>query len=48
MVYNSFYGKNIDVAITQFSYGKDLLKYDKKMDILLLDIQIQFRSAYRY
>lgn len=41
MIFNFFHGKNIEVAITQFSCGEELLKYDKKIDILLLDIQMK-------
>lgn len=41
MVFHFFHGKNIEVAITQFSCGEELLKYDKKIDILFLDIQMK-------
>ncbi len=41
MVSDFFCGKNIDIAISQFSSGKELLKYDRTIDILFLDIQMK-------
>lgn len=36
-----FRGKNMEITISQFSSGEGLLKYDKKIDILFLDIQMK-------
>lgn len=36
-----FRKRNMEIAISQFSTGEDLLKYDKKIDILFLDIQMK-------
>lgn len=33
--------KNIEISIRQFSCGEDLLRYDKQIDILFLDIQMK-------
>lgn len=41
MVSDFFGRKNIEVVISQFSSGKELLKYDKVIDILFLDIQMK-------
>lgn len=41
MVSDFFRKRNIDVSIIQFSGGKELLKYHKKIDILFLDIQMK-------
>ncbi len=41
MVSDFFCRKNIDIAISQFSSGKELLKYDGIIDILFLDIQMK-------
>ncbi|MCI8670036.1 MAG: response regulator transcription factor [Lachnospiraceae bacterium] len=36
-----FRKKNMEITIAQFSSGECLLKYDKKIDILFLDIQMK-------
>lgn len=36
-----FRGKNIDTEILQFSCGEELLKYEKQIDVLFLDIQMK-------
>lgn len=41
MVSDFFSGKNMETAILQFSCGEDLLKYNGKIDILFLDIQMR-------
>lgn len=40
MVSDFFRRKNMEISITQFSNGEELLKYDKTIDILFLDIQM--------
>lgn len=40
MVSDFFRRKNIEIAITQFSNGEELLNYGKVIDILFLDIQM--------
>ena len=40
MAVDFFHGKNMEVEIRRFSCGEDLLKYDKQVDILFLDIQM--------
>lgn len=40
MASDFFRRKNMEVTITQFSNGEELLKYDKMIDILFLDIQM--------
>ncbi len=41
MLSDFFCRKNIDIVILQFPSGKELLKYDKVIDILFLDIQMK-------
>lgn len=41
LVSDFFCWKNMDIVISQFSNGKELLKYDKTIDILFLDIQMK-------
>lgn len=41
MAADFFRAKNIETVIEQFSSGKELLKYDKTIDILFLDIQMK-------
>lgn len=41
MVSRFFYPQNIEIIILQFSSGEELLKYNKKIDILFLDIQMK-------
>ena len=41
MVSDFFSGKNMETAILQLSCGEDLLKYNGKIDILFLDIQMK-------
>lgn len=41
MVSAFFYRKNMEIAISQFPCGEALLKYDKPIDILFLDIQMK-------
>lgn len=41
MVSDYFGRKNMDISIAQFSSGKELLKYDRTIDILFLDIQME-------
>ena len=41
MVSDFFHRKNMDVVITRFSSGEELLKYDGRIDILFLDIQMK-------
>lgn len=41
MVSSFFRNKNIEVIILQFSCGEELLRYDKQIDILFLDIQMK-------
>lgn len=40
LVSDFFRGKNMEVSIVCFSQGEDLLKYEKSIDILFLDIQM--------
>lgn len=40
LVSEFFRGKNTEASIVCFSNGEDLLKYDKSIDILFLDIQM--------
>ena len=40
MAVDFFHGKNMEVEIRRFSCGEDLLKYEKQVDILFLDIQM--------
>lgn len=41
MVSDYFREKNMDIVISQFSNGKELLQYDRTIDILFLDIQMK-------
>ncbi|MDE6625951.1 MAG: LytTR family DNA-binding domain-containing protein [Lachnospiraceae bacterium] len=41
MVSDFFRRKNMEIVISQFSSGEELLKYDKIIDILFLDIQMK-------
>lgn len=41
MVSDFFRRKNMDIVISQFSSGKELLQYDRRIDILFLDIQMK-------
>ncbi len=41
MISDFFCRKNMETIILQFSSGEELLKYDKTIDILFLDIQMQ-------
>lgn len=41
MVSDFFRRKNMEIAVFQFSSGAELLKCDKRMDILFLDIQMK-------
>lgn len=41
MVSAFFREKNIEIIILQFSGGEELLRYDKQIDILFLDIQMK-------
>lgn len=41
MVLDFFRGKNMETVIHQFPSGEELLKYDKQIDILFLDIQLE-------
>lgn len=41
MTRDFFRRKNVEVSILQFSGGEELLQYDKKIDILFLDIQME-------
>ena len=41
MVSVFFRGKNRDIMISQFSSGEQLLKTEKEIDILFLDIQME-------
>lgn len=41
MVTNFFKRKNMEIAISQFSSGEELLKFDKTIDVLFLDIQMK-------
>lgn len=41
MVSDFFCEKNMEVVISQFSNGKEILKYDRTIDILFLDIQMK-------
>ncbi len=41
MVSDYFCEKNMDIVILQFSNGKELLQYDRTIDILFLDIQMK-------
>ncbi len=41
MVSDFFHRKNMGIAIMQFSSGEELLEYDKRIDILFLDIQMK-------
>lgn len=41
MVSDFFRNKNIEIIILQFLSGEELLKYDKQIDILFLDIQMK-------
>lgn len=41
LVSDFFRGKNLQTALLQFSGGEELLRYDKPIDILFLDIQMR-------
>lgn len=41
MVSGFFREKNIEIIILQFSSGEELLRYDRQIDILFLDIQMK-------
>lgn len=41
MVSDFFHEKNVETTIPRFSCGEELLKYDKTIDILFLDIQMK-------
>lgn len=41
MVSDFFRAKNMEAVIVQFSNGEELLRYDKTIDILFLDIQMK-------
>lgn len=41
MVIEFFRRKNMEIAISQFSSGEELLKFDKTIDVLFLDIQMR-------
>lgn len=41
LIYKFFKNKNMEIAISQFSSGEELLKCDKSVDILFLDIQMK-------
>lgn len=41
MVSDFFRRKNMEIVILQFADGEQLLRYDKKIDILFLDIQMK-------
>lgn len=41
MTADFFRGENIDTEILQFSCGEELLKYEKQIDVLFLDIQMK-------
>lgn len=41
MVSDFFSKRNVEIVILKFSSGKELLKYDKKIDILFLDIRMK-------
>ena len=41
MVSDYFREKNMDIVISQFSSGEELLKDNKTIDILFLDIQMK-------
>ena len=41
LIFHFFKGKNMEIAISQFSSGEELLKCDKTIDILFLDIQMK-------
>ena len=36
-----FHGKNMEVVVSQFPCGEELLRYDKPIDLLFLDIQMK-------
>lgn len=40
MAVDFFHGKNMEITIAQFSNGEELLKYNRTIDILFLDIQM--------
>lgn len=40
LISDFFHEKNIEMTISQFSNGEELLKYDNQIDILFLDIQM--------
>jgi len=41
LVSDFFRRKNLQMALLQFSGGEELLRYDKPIDILFLDIQMR-------
>ncbi len=41
MASDFFRGKNMEISILQFSSGEELLRHDKPIDILFLDIQMK-------
>ncbi|MBD5460132.1 MAG: response regulator transcription factor, partial [Lachnospiraceae bacterium] len=45
MASDFFRSKNLETEIFQFSYGEELLEYDKTIDILFLDIQLETISG---
>lgn len=40
MISDFFHSRNIEISISRFSSGEELLLYDRKIDILFLDIQM--------
>lgn len=36
-----FHGKNMEVVVSQFPCGEELLRYDKPIDLLFLDVQMK-------
>lgn len=41
MTIDFFHRKNMEIAVSQFSSGEELLKFDKAIDVLFLDIQMK-------
>ena len=43
-----FHRKNVEIKISQFGSGEELLRYNKSIDILFLDIQMDGIEVYEW
>ena len=40
LVFDFFHRKNVEITVSQFGSGEELLRHNKNIDILFLDIQM--------